>query len=309
MHCGLPTSQGLLTQIENLSRNAFLKVKPIGWEFRWKDVPKIRRFHRLFSNNQPVSIDRFLEVYSHDNEIVQTGKELISHIIVSNQNESRSQDNWYKYLLDRILGTGNIDEIRRQINSIKIITFNYDVTIEHFLYRKIDLLIKSRYSGDNQIAREILKNVDHVYGAVYDYEASLSSQIRQLGGAGISPHIKMAYVAVEAFSYYTFGENLGNNIRVNGEDRGLDLEEFKTIKANLSGRNRLFILGFSFDPQNCARIGLDEVDLSNTDVFVTNMGGNEKIEDRIQKHLRGRCRSLRVSNSDVLTTVRDVFDI
>lgn len=131
-----PSGHGLLTEV----------VKGFAWDglpdvdhplvkFGF-DPKEIHKFRRALVHSGRQSVDGFLE---HQPNFVEIGKAAIAWHLIRFENPNalfdpafprKNGENWYPYLLDQI--TTNFDRLAE--NKLSIITFNYDRSLEHFLY-------------------------------------------------------------------------------------------------------------------------------------------------------------------------------
>lgn len=118
----------------------------------------LQQFRREFFNAQRFSIDSFLSQRKADFESV--GKLAIAAAILMCENERRLNANWYQWLLERIIEDG----ADFPAEMLSVITFNYDRSLERFLWRAFRHSFKiSDVKADEMLGRiEIL----HVYGDV-----------------------------------------------------------------------------------------------------------------------------------------------
>ncbi len=89
----------------------------------------INRFVMRFRDAPQSTVDRFL---AHHTDFVNVGKLAIASILIAREaasNLSPQKDNWYGYLWSRL--ETDWDDFSK--NKLKIITFNYDRSLEQFL--------------------------------------------------------------------------------------------------------------------------------------------------------------------------------
>lgn len=124
----------------------------------------LQQFRREFFNAQRVSIDSFLSHRKADFESV--GKLAIATAILICENERRLNANWYQWLLERIIEDGP-DFPATQLS---VITFNYDRSLERFLWRAF----RHSFKTSNGQADQMLKRIEilHVYGDVGKFRGS-----------------------------------------------------------------------------------------------------------------------------------------
>lgn len=124
---------------------------------------KIEEFKLAYKFSGKESIDEFLE---HRVELADIGKALISIAIIKKENEGelftyQKDKHWYRKLLS-FMNTSNAEDFSK--NKISFVTFNYDRSLEHFLY----LSLKNSYKlSDTEIVK-IMSSIKiiHIHGHV-----------------------------------------------------------------------------------------------------------------------------------------------
>jgi hypothetical protein len=91
----------------------------------------VESFKRALSKSGKTSVDAFLE---HRPEFIDIGKRAIAIILIEFENEdglfSHNENNWYEYLFNQL--NTKFDDFDK--NKLSILTFNYDRSLEHYLY-------------------------------------------------------------------------------------------------------------------------------------------------------------------------------
>jgi len=170
---------------------------------------------------------------------------------------------WYNYLWRKIYEG---EDIPRNLKALTIITFNYDRSIEQYLYTSL-LGMAQRPEPE---AREVLNEnlfVHHVYGklgklpwqdginAINNYEpfqcAELLDKIAQFRQK--NPSVELAYTNIKRWSPYI---NLidkicsiVDEIRTYTESK-IETAALEDVKNRLSLCDDLFFLGFGYHPEN-----------------------------------------------------------
>jgi hypothetical protein len=271
---GLPLGKGLLNEICNLlpdSFNGHLNSKAetlyneiVGsnefmssWQtMRLKDpYHALVEFNHRLKESDPKSIDEFLSRdFGKANDAFQIiGKAAIANVIASNESpfgtnfEAKIEmDHWYRYLWQYCLNDGcqNYDAVKAK--KIRIISFNYDRSLEYYLGRKLAATYFSppgtifgidkvgKWANIGFTAIETDFSITHPYG-------TLGSLTRiPYGGAN---------------NHRDFGKEMSSNIKVIGEDRS-DIDSFSKAREWLATAKTIVFLGFSFDQTNMERLGL-----------------------------------------------------
>ena len=124
---------------------------------------EIKNFRDALYYSGKSSVDAFLE---HRSEFVNIGKIAIAATLIPNESEPilfrNTEENWYMYLY-KIMNS-SFDEFGK--NNISMLTFNYDRSIEHFLF----LALKNSYGKNDKECAEKLRTIPilHLYGNLND---------------------------------------------------------------------------------------------------------------------------------------------
>ena len=238
MPYGFPSGHDLYKEI----CTGLTQVNEFDWrekliELGVRDYENIIRFSKSLFFSGMKSIDSFLE---HRPEFMEIGKLCICLSLIPREQEARlfslkeRHRSWYEYLFNCLLTTNIADFFE---NRLSIITFNYDRSLEHYLYTTI----KNTFGIKNEAKIiEIMKHfsIIHVYG--------------QLGSL---PWQKPVYRP-----YSPSASNL-QIIEASKQIKLLsDKEEssvaFRKAFMRLSVSKRILILGFGYDSMNLRRLQL-----------------------------------------------------
>ena len=124
------------------------------------DAQHVTNFRDALQKSGQASVDVFLE---HRSEFLPVGKTAIAAALIPYEDEAKlwgGDQNWYEYLWQR-LGPSLLDDVAQ--SQLSVITFNYDRSLEHFLF---SALRESHNLGTDYAARylrEIIRIV-HVHG-------------------------------------------------------------------------------------------------------------------------------------------------
>ncbi len=215
---------------------------PLGYELVDKIVAvagksnneQAEKFIKLIKLHDPFSIDSFLAQHcSHDPDLTNFGKQLIAEVILSCEDRDKiagksNNENWYRYLTHAMFA-----DKERLINDeplpFKIITFNYDVSLDYYLLERV---WKATMLSDDE-KKKVLKKLDtaitHVYGAVRqvpwnnpevldDFKVYLSQDNKKIcvkgknekssGGTSLSmPRFEYGYHIEEKYMPYIYGSH------------------------------------------------------------------------------------------------------
>lgn len=194
----------------------------------------ISAFYRSHLN----SIDAFL---SKRLEYTDIGKAIIASIISSKElpddiHSDLVEDNLYKYLWNRLYEeTSGIEDFNE--NRLKIITFNYDRSLEYYLVTSI----MNSFGVDIKTAFETMKHIEiiHFYGSLGELSLEYDK--------GSLPYIHNhpSDILFDA----------SKNIRVMHEDRDT-LINSEILNTWFEKARSIVFLGFGFDSLNTKRLGL-----------------------------------------------------
>jgi hypothetical protein len=190
------------------------------------------------------SIDNFL--YNHQNNmayqifgktaifstILNAEKKSILYTDINNRDYTPILENtWYLSLFQQLIRQATLSNFIRRLNDIQFITFNYDRSLEFYLYQSI----QRSYEVAPEKAAEIVNgaNIYHPYGQV-----------------GFLPFQKDTL----SFDYGTFQKytenDLSKYIRTYTEDTDTKSEDYKKAMHNFYEAEKVVFLGFAFHQQN-----------------------------------------------------------
>jgi hypothetical protein len=149
------------------------------------------------------------------------------------------ENSWYHYLFTHLHDPGtSFGE-----NKLRVITFNYDRSFEHFLF----LSVQSCYPGknDSEIASMIQTiSIIHLYGSLgrlpwQKHEVGLSQNVTPFGAESLTSE-KLPKAA--------------DSIQVISDNNGVT-PEFDKAKEILENAEHIYFLGFGFYKKNIERLG------------------------------------------------------
>jgi hypothetical protein len=251
-------------------------------------IGEVGDFIEKFERSNNPSIDLFITLNKNTN-LVKTGKYIISHEIFCSERRScfgeKSKiqkekitltnylsheekfvhsgyfqgDDWYSYLFRRLTANLTKPDILPDFSNDKIsfITFNYDRSLEYFLY---DSMINSFTEIQEDEVVKCLKQLKiiHIYGQIallkwqdsnnsIEYHLSINEDLLQK----TAPNIKTIYE----------------------QENSPKLEEARQLLAKAE---RIFFLGFGDAQENMAVLGLPGIIPNRCRVYGTSFGAEEK---------------------------------
>jgi hypothetical protein len=150
----------IINSLTNMADNNSGWVNELGFS-----IDLVKEFISKFNMSRRPSIDSFLA--KQKEEFAEIGKIAIVDAIINSEDcqklETPGEDDWYGYLVENLYEYDNIDEISE---NIKIISFNYDRSLETFLIRPLKGTYKELESVNDCAA--IVKKIPivHIYGRV-----------------------------------------------------------------------------------------------------------------------------------------------
>lgn len=237
------------------------------------------------------SMDEFLE-YEEDEEIVEFGKKAIAAILLPYEKEEtifynfiknkegENNFHWYRHLWQKMDTSFEYLE-----KNLSVITFNYDRSLEYFLFTAYKNKFPGRKEEDYKNKSQSI-SIIHVYGKLgylpwespegektvpYDYDWDKVYD----DNAGLYEQRSMILTA-------------SKQIKIVHENEVIN--EALKIRTRLNHAERIYFLGFGFNPINLERL-IENVKVSNCDIRGTmyELDPKDKMEaQKIIKEFRPR---------------------
>lgn len=227
-HVGYPLGSQLISELCALRGTPALNNLPMGWT-----NSDATDFLTRLSRSGHYSIDAFLETVR---EQAPLGKYLIAQAlkkreVVDNLFPPHSIGSWYQHLLKVLLREDGMAHF--QADSLGIITFNYDRSLEAYLHHAL----QSRFCISGDEAAEVLSELPivHVHGIMGAYPKLpyiASSNPEEL--LAISQQIQIIH-------------------EIEDVSDGFCNKMFEKANAMLKTAKRIFFLGFGFHQDNVRR--------------------------------------------------------
>jgi len=237
---------------------------------------RIRDFADTFKKSAIQSIDLWLAMNPKFSEI---GKIAIATSILKCECQSRFcedidnySEDWYMYLYNRMTeGFSSPDSYEKfKDNKVAFITFNYDRSLEHFLYTSLtnsfvqknveDLILLSLFKDTIPIPFSFI----HVYGQIDE------------------PPWRRGSLYGEEISWDKI-KRLASNIEVIGERTDKQSEIISNVFAKAK---RIFFLGFGYAPENMEALGLPGTINPDKEIYGTAKGFTKKEIDEVRRFLQ-----------------------
>lgn len=196
---------------------------------------------KLIGSN--LSVDAYLE---HHPEHLKIGKAGIALCLIPHENinglvRNESERKWYEYLFQQM--GSNPDEFRQSVNSLSVITFNYDRSFEYFIFNST-----SDAFGE-QFAVNTLKefSIIHVYGQLGSPKfLTKNDQDTSKYRRDYSETLKEDIISACTSEIKIMPERMD------------DSREFALAQQLISNAHSLCFFGFGYDATNLRRLKLDE---------------------------------------------------
>lgn len=246
---------------------------------------KILTFREEFRVSTMNSIDAFLE---HRPGFIKIGKIAIADALMPYEKEEARlfdvENNWYAYIFNRIRTdfNGFIN------NKIAFITFNYDRSLEYYLYRALS----SAYGKEPADVLKVLENIPilHLYGQL-NY---LPWQRSQEDG--------------RAYGSYSSADELQKSAeKISIVSEGVDIDkvpEFKKAHELLANAINIYFLGFGYDETNLNRLNILRNVKGGASIYGTAYGLQRAELEAIRKYFESKGILLGNETMDALAVLR-----
>lgn len=310
---GLPSGEQLFTNIcKSLNGRDTPFVKYL--LERGFSYPEIKNFRDTLFFSGKCSIDEFLE---HRPSFLKIGKctiaqQLIPYEISDNIFSVNNNLNWYKELYKYM--NAKPSEISK--NNISFITFNYDRTLEHFLF----ISLKNSYGLTVQECSEILDGIKilHLHGILgkhpfqnkdaYKYITSFKSNPKDF----YMERFQHGYKDTSGY-YRDFDmplssamiEESANCINVIHNIDSLSI--FEESKNLLNDAEVILFFGFGFHDLNIQRLGLSKLSHNAKYIAGTGIGLSEIQKDSIEQKTNKFIMKHRLYDVDIANFLRQIY--
>ncbi len=235
---------------------------------------------------QAPSIDNFIDSHRSDPAIAAVGKLAIASAILTAERNStlyvspdniyntvnfqRLADTWFNAFFQLVCLNAQEDDLPGRLSRVRIVTFNYDRTLEHFLYHSI----QNYYGTKPERAAEILSHLSifHPYGKVGALPWQSAGTAVPFGGG-----ISSSTLTQVAETLRTFTEGTSETE-----------SQIEQIRNSVFEAETLVFLGFAFHELNLRLLfgSLREVPVRHSkQVFGTAMGLSESNKKAIAADL------------------------
>lgn len=230
----------------------------------------LTRFKDKFSRSSVYSIDSFLE---YRTEFMNIGKiNIAAHLINCEEDRKLRDDgnNWYMFLYDRL--KTSFEQFDQ--NNISFITFNYDRSLEQFLFEAI----RSQFGKNTQECAEKMRKIPivHLYGQL----DLLPWQDKDGRGKEYSRSNNLIERLRAA----------PQNIKLISDDQDIDKSaEFQNAYSLIEAAERIYFLGFSFDETNLKRLKIRL--MKNKALLATALGLEESKRSWVKRYFQSEVQT------------------
>jgi len=227
----------------------------------------IRDFRAALWKSGTGSIDDFLE---HRPEFIPVGKTAIADLLIRKENPGILFDaarNWYQHLFKHL--NCRFEEFGE--NALAIVTFNYDRSLEEFLYQ----VLQNRYGKDPQLTAEAVMRIPivHVHGSLGNLPWQASD------GRPYASDLSLEQIRSAASSIKIIHENGGDD------------SEFRRASDLLTQASHIVFLGFGYHETNLDRLFSKEGKLNGPGIYGSFLGFTDlqrtTIQSRFSKEYKG----------------------
>lgn len=208
-------------------------------------------FAQALMLTEGISIDKYININKRFEEI---GIKAIASAIIKREKKEnlpiykrKIEDNWYNYLFQKMIeGLNTAYELLKIYkNKITFVTFNYDRSLEQYLYLNLHGLLKNSGIPSSEITQCIKKiDIIHVYGQVglLPWQAESGQENLALGYGN---YFRSAYENAERVSSLI-------DVMYSKREK---TEEIANIQEKIRLADKILFLGFGFDDDNMKILG------------------------------------------------------
>ena len=234
---GFPLGRDLLFKICDQSASTSRTFLKRIYELTPANENDIREFGDSLRDSMAPSVDRFLE---SNPDLIPIGKAAIAQVLIPFEEESNlrrdATQKWYEFLFG-LIQTPTADEFKE--NRLSIITYNYDRSLEHFLF----IAIKNCYRLSDSEANKLLQSIPiiHLHGQLGSYYFG-SDQYRAYRAKIDNSNVQRCI----------------DGIKIIHEDIS-DEPQFTQARTLITQARRVCFLGFGYDKTNVDRLKIKEI--------------------------------------------------
>ncbi|TSC85365.1 MAG: hypothetical protein G01um10147_1179 [Microgenomates group bacterium Gr01-1014_7] len=220
----------------------------------------ISQFQKALFHSSANNIDEFLENYPSYQDM---GKRVITQILVGCEDDQFMFENsdWYFHLFGEMRRGSSFEGFAE--NKLAIITFNYDRSLEHYIYTSL----KNFYYKTGDEAATIMTSIPviHIYGQIGYLPWQKKTPERSYGN-------KEEKYLVETSKL----------IKVLHEKGDIEKDEaLKQAHTLLEAAEKIYFLGFGYHKINLDRLKINSLDKNSKGIYGTAKGFTDKERKQI----------------------------
>ena len=292
-HYGYPTGEALVEAIGKRAASIlktyehdkllFLMPDPDQWPKHIMKMDALESFltdlktlETKISQTKPLVIDYFLGV---NPALADLGKILIAMELLDCEHRNpmppnMKKDDWLRFVVHQlIIGYDEPADLLK--NTVKFVTFNYDLSLEQRLHQALASI--EWFSTDNLAEKFVTEDrIYHVYGKLRDFDPTKISKNdvpREDAVRNLSLKIDKAYEA-------------SRGLRAIAPSEKAILPEVQRAIDEIKLAEHLYILGYGFDPHNndLLKLGVRTADEPKKKVVhFTNWENHNKINNQVER--------------------------
>jgi hypothetical protein len=242
----------------------------------------ILSFGAALQASASLSIDAFLESRS---DFTSIGRCAIASKLLrcEDQHIFHEKKDWYYYLFDKMRDSHRFESFGE--SKLSIVTFNYDRSLEFFLFRALKAGSQKTHAECVQIFNKI--PIIHVHGR-------LGSQVTVQDGWPYGTPIAPLHRSAKFLERLA---DFANEIKIIHETTA-STPEFLSARVQLRNAERICFLGFGYHPLNVQRL-LDGIPgLDRKHFYCCGFGLSKKEMESIQRNQLNCGRTFEVGNAD-----------
>lgn len=289
-HYGYPTGEELIDNIVQTIKTGHF-IDQVQQKMAFSKMPECKSLQQTLEFYDPLSIDAFLSQSIHNKTLVDEGMFFIAYEILRKEfpdklnraervntptgKRIKECNNWYRFLTNALVVGSTPDELVTSDLKLNIVTFNYDVSIEYFLYSRFNDTPFFTKKQSNAFLEKLSKNIVHIYGQLEKYQWQGKTDGRN----------NTSYGHVYDNDAYKLAEQYHHNIRVMGKDRANAdvIAAANWAKEKLENAVNIYFLGFGFNEDNVQLLDLHNTTRGARKIYCTNYGDSQKINNQIYK--------------------------
>jgi hypothetical protein len=251
----------------------------------------IKEFVNAFRRSGTPSIDSFLE---YRQEFIPIGKLAIAHALIPSEIganlfklEDPKNEYWYEYIFNEM--NTNFEEFGN--NKISFITFNYDRSLEYYLFN----VLKNKYGKTEKDVEEKLIEMEVVH---------LHGQLGYLPWQDRDDKNKRAYDS--SLNKETI-EIAAEEIRIIHDEIDVNTDkQFIMAHKILNEATRIFFLGFGYNQTNLQRLKIHEMNDVGKILAGTRKGITDNEARQISRNVNGKIKDKNFKDIDIISLFRNI---